>query len=115
MSDKFEMVRCVRGGRDCQEHRLVINRGFNESDSFLVNKEYSMSILTLKDAYYKTTDLQESACAQCADLFRCTITKSLESIHDDLFRMTRGLFGTKRYQSSYELVCNVLAEIKKEN
>jgi hypothetical protein len=115
MSDKFEMVKCLREGRDCQEHRLVINRGFNESDIFLINKEYSMSILTLKDAYYKTTELQESSCAQCAELFRCTIRKSLEYIYDDLHRMTKGFFGTKRYQSSYELVCNVLEEIKAEN
>ena len=115
MNDKFELVRCLREGRDCQEHRLFLNRGFNESDSFLINKEYDLSILTLKEAYYKTTELQETSCAQCANLFRCTITKSLESIQDDLYRMTRGFFGTKRFQSSYELVSNVLAEIKKEN
>ncbi len=115
MSDKIELISCQRGGKTCQEHRLFLNRGFNESESFLVNKEYSMSILTLKDAYYKTTELQETSCAQCANLFRCTIIKSLESIQDDLFRMTKGFFGTKRYQSSYELVCNVLEEIQKEN
>jgi hypothetical protein len=115
MSDKFEMVRCMREGKYCQEHRLAINKGFNESDNFLVNKEYSMSILTLKEAYYKTTELQETSCAQCAELFRCTITRSLESIYNDLRRMTEGFFGTKRYQSSYELVCSVLEEIKKEN
>ena len=114
MNDKIEIVRCLREGKDCEEHRVIINREFNESHSYLLNKEYSMSILALKSAYYKTHELKESSCINCAEMFRSTITESLECIHNDLHRMTNGFLRTNRFQSSYELAGIVLKEMKKQ-
>jgi len=112
MNDKIELISCPRQGTECQHHRVVINRDFHESQTFLLNKDYSNSILALKDAYHKTTELHTTSCHSCAELFRLSITKSLENIHADLHKMSTGMFGTKRFRSSLELAGVVLSEIK---
>ncbi|HEX7585413.1 MAG TPA: hypothetical protein VF373_12040 [Prolixibacteraceae bacterium] len=113
--DKIEFVSCVRLGKDCKEHRSVINKNYHESRKFLLNKDYPRSIEALKNAYYMTSDLQDSACSKCAELFRETITQSLEIIHEDLEKLSGSLFRGKQYQYSYGLATNVLREFKKES
>ena len=112
MNNKIELVSCLRNGSECREHRHFINLHFNDSLTYLQNKEYSRSILALKNAYLKTTELQTSPCVKCADIFRGAIIQSLEGIHKDLHKMTSGFFGTRRFQSSYELASVVLKEFK---
>jgi hypothetical protein len=112
--DKIELVRCSLGGHNCSEHRAVINKNILASRKFLLNKDYVSSIEALKEAYNKTSDLQETSCINCANLFRCMVTQSLENIHEDLHKMATGMFFRKRYQSSYELAKIVLAEFKGE-
>lgn len=114
MQDKFELVSCPSDGINCVEHRLVINKSFLESGKHLNNKDYQRSIEALKSAFYKTTELQETTCLKCAELFRLTITQSLEQIHADLEKMSKSFFYSKRYQSSYELACLVLEELKQK-
>ncbi len=111
---KIELVSCDLGGHKCSEHRAVINRKMLASRKFLLNKDYLRSIESIKEAYYITADLQENSCANCAKLFRCMLTQSLENIHDDLKQMSRGWFMTKRYQSSYKLATLVLEEFRKD-
>jgi hypothetical protein len=114
MNNKIELVSCLRNGDECAEHRFFINRHFNDSYDYLLNKDYSRSILALKSAYNKTNELQSSPCVKCAELFRDTITKSLEYIHQDLYKMSKSFFGARRFQSSFELAKVVLSEIKNE-
>jgi hypothetical protein len=114
MKDKFELEGCPREDERCKERRLLINREYNASHSHLQNKDYSRSILALKNAYEKTHELHETSCKGCAELFQSTITESLEYIHEDLYKMSTGLFGTKRFKSSFELAGVVLKEMKKQ-
>jgi len=112
MNEKIELLRCPMDGINCREHRRVINRDFYESQDYLLNKDYPRSILALKNAFHKTTELQKTSCLSCAELFRNTITQSLENIHDDLHLMSTGLFGHNRFHSSLKLAGNVLKEMK---
>ncbi|MDP2335177.1 MAG: hypothetical protein Q8N05_01780 [Bacteroidota bacterium] len=112
--DKIEIVGCPRGGKDCVVHLSAINKSFLASSRTMRNKEYARSIEALKDAFYKTDELQDSSCLKCAELFRSTITQSLENIHVDLQKMTGGLFFRKRYQYSYALATTALEEFKKK-
>jgi len=110
--NKLELVACPIGGHNCTEHRLIINKHLLASRNYHVNKDYNRSIEALKIAYNKTTDLQEPTCLNCALMFRCLVTQSLESIHDDLQKMASGLLFRKRFKSSYQLAKVVLAEFK---
>jgi len=113
--DSIELVRCPIGGINCTEHRMIINRNILASRKFLLNKDYPRSIEVLKEAYNKTSDLQMASCTNCARLFRCMVTDSLQNIHDDLQKMANGLLFRKRYKSSYDIARIVLAEFKKED
>lgn len=112
--DKIELVKCSMGGINCADHRSVINKKILASRKFLLNKDYQRSIEALKEAYYTTSDLQAATCINCARLYRCMVTETLENIHDDLKRMANGWLFPKRYQSSYEFASLVLEEFKKE-
>ncbi|MBA4411467.1 MAG: hypothetical protein Q8S54_04090 [Bacteroidota bacterium] len=114
MNDKIELLKCPKEGIGCEDHRLVINRDYCASQNYMHDKDYSRSILALKNAFHKTTELNETSCLNCARLFRSTITESLEYIHEDLLNMSTGILGTKRFQSSFELAVNVLMEMKRE-
>jgi hypothetical protein len=110
--NKIELVACPRGGHNCSEHRLIINKYLLASSNYHANKDYNRSIEALKIAYSKTTDLQEPTCLNCALMFRCLVTQSLESIHDDLQKMASGFLFRKRFKSSYQLAKVVLEEFK---
>lgn len=112
--NKIELVGCPRGGTNCREHRMIINRYLHASRKFHINKDYRRSIEALKVAYNKTTDLQDPTCLNCAKLFRCMVTQSMENIHDDLHKMANGLFFRNRFRSSYEFARIVLDEFKTE-
>jgi hypothetical protein len=112
--DKIELVKCAMGGINCVDHRAVINKKILASRKLFLNKDYQRSIEALKEAYYKTSDLQQASCINCARLYRCMVTDALETIHDDLKKMANGWLFPKRYQSSYELASVVLEEFKKD-
>jgi hypothetical protein len=114
MNGKIVLVNCPIENIECKKNRLVINRDFYASQNYFLNKDYHGSILALKNAYYKTTELHSTSCFNCAELFRSTITQSLEYIQEDLFKMSTGFFKAKRFQSSFELAGTVLEEMKKE-
>ena len=111
----IELESCPLEGKHCIEHRAFINRNMRVSLSHLLNKEYAQSIEELKSAYYKTTELNEPACLQCAQFFRSTIMRSMEHIQVDLHKMSTGLFKVKRFKPNLEEVNNVLKELKKES
>lgn len=110
--DKFELVDCPINGKPCAKHLMVINASFKESCMHLRNKDYPRSIEALKGAYYVAANFQETSCGKCNELFRTTITQTLENIRIDLYKMTTGFFSTKRFYSSYKMACIVSDEIR---
>jgi len=112
---KIELASCPRDKEECLNQLAIINKCFLESHRYHLNKDYRRSIEALKFAFNTTHEIQESSCLKCAELFRLTITQSLENIHEDLQKMITGWFRTKRYQSSFELATLVLGEFRKEN
>lgn len=110
--NKIELVSCQNGGKNCQQHLDLINEKFSVSGYYIRNKEYLKSIEELKVAFDATNELSGPTCEKCAALFRETITKSLENIQIDLFRMMRSRFRYRRYQTPYEHATKTLKELK---
>jgi len=108
--DKIELVSCPLKDIVCKGHLTEVNRNYLQSEQYHREKEFKKSIETLKSAFYKTTELMEHPCANCVQLFRSTIFKSMQNIHGELETMSKGIFGTKRYQSSYISADNALRE-----
>lgn len=111
--DKFEMVSCPARERFCINHLKEINRYYREFECYTQIKEYQNSISSLKNAFYKTTELKNSPCTGCAEFFQASIIQSLELTRNDIRRMSEGLFKTNRYDLSYAMVEKVLKELKK--
>lgn len=108
----IEMESCPIEATICIEPLALINEKMRISRTHLLDKNYLQAIEELKIAYHKTTELNQDSCLQCAKLFRSTITKSMEAIHEDLQKMTTGFFKAKRFNSSLELAASVLTEFK---
>jgi len=108
----IELESCHTGGIICTKPLSFINKKMRTSRTYWLNKDYHKAIEELKIAYHKTFEITESNCQTCAELFRSTIIKSLEAIHDDLLKMTSGIFKANRFKPSLELSSSVLAEIK---
>lgn len=113
--NKIELLSCPHTGKDCKDHLSLINQSFSESHIYKQNKNFQGSIEALKNAFEKTNELQDLSCSTCAEFFRSTIALSLENMHDELNEMSTGIFGRKRYQSSYKAAGNVLKEFRKAN
>lgn len=112
--DKIELLVCNTGSQNCKEHLLIINKCYIESNNYHFESDYNKSIESLKDAFLRTCDLHEDSCVKCAEFFRSTITKSLENINSELYKLTSGFISNNRYLKSYEKSCAVLNEFKKE-
>ena len=108
----IELVSCPKGEEFCTEHLKFINQKMRLSHAYWVNKNFPQAIEELRKAYCKTAEINSPACIQCADLFRSTIIKSLESTHKDLRSMTSGFMKAKRYKSDFEFATKVLDELK---
>jgi len=109
-TNKIELVSCPLRDVICKGHLNEVNNNYLQSEQYHREKEFKKSIETLKSAFYKTTELVEHPCANCVQLFRSTIFKSMENIHGELETMSKGFFGSKRYQSSYISADNALRE-----
>ena len=112
--NKIELLSCNSGAKQCKEHLKIINKCYSEANNYHFEKDYLNSIESLRSAFLNTTSLNEVSCVKCANLFRSTITQSIENINGELQKLTTGLFRKKRYQMSYRVSCEVLDEIRKE-
>jgi hypothetical protein len=110
---KIELLTCQEGGKRCKDHLVLINQKYSIAHELLSEKDYMNSIKALKDAFYISSELRETSCLKCAELFRSTITQSLENINLELQALTSGFLKKKRYIPSYIESCNVLEELKK--
>ncbi len=110
--DKIELLGCSCKDMTCRKQLLLVNKCYVESEHYYREKDFKRSIDILKSAFYSTLELTEIPCSKCAMVFRSTITESLENIHSELKKMSTGLFGYKRFQSSYLMADHVLKELK---
>lgn len=110
--DKIELVSCPRKKMICREHLSAVNKCFVQSEQYFIDKEFQRSIEILKSAFYKTTELDEPVCSNCAKLFRSTINDTMENMHYELEKMTSGFFGNKRYKSTCQQAAIVLEEFE---
>ncbi|WP_299576312.1 hypothetical protein [uncultured Sunxiuqinia sp.] len=108
----IQLDSCPQNGKNCATHREKINECLVNSFHHFSHREYDFSINELKIAFDKTKELEKSTCTSCAKLFRTRITASMEQIHDELHKMTTGLFKSKRYKPSFEYATVVIQEFK---
>jgi hypothetical protein len=110
--ETIELISCPLKEMMCEVHLSDVHKSYLESEHYRREKDFYMSIETLKNAFNKTKELMEHPCTKCTQLFRSNIIESMETIHTDLSKMSKGLFGKKRYQSSYNKVDSFLKEIE---
>lgn len=114
ISDKIEYT-----GNDeaiekiCMKYLPAINEYFRESDRFYRDKNFDRSIEALKNAYDLAGEITEEKGQQCSLFFQATVIQSLENIHNELDRMSRGLFATRKYQPQFENADRLLKRIRK--
>src|SRR5690554_6270016 len=107
---KLELLGCPFSGEKCKQQLTVINSNYLKSSEYQREKNYRQAIILLKNAYESADELHQPSCVKCADLFRSTIAQSLKNIHDELRKMTTGIFRNKRYHSVYIEAANILKE-----
>jgi len=110
--NKNELVNCPLREIMCKEHHSAINKNFLESEQYRKELDFTNSIDTLKIAFNRTTDLMLLPCTKCAQQFRSTIIESMENIHSELGKKTKGIFGKKCYTASYNKAESVLKEFE---
>lgn len=113
--NKVELLGCPYNGKNCNKQLAVINKNYFDSTRYQKEKNYLKAIHMLRSAYRKTNELQQSSCAGCAELFRETINTSMENIHNDLRKMTTGVFRNKRYHEVYLEAAKALKEFDRSN
>jgi hypothetical protein len=109
--NKIELVHCPNDKKECVKQLPEINRYFQESHQGRMDKDYLKAIEALQHAFDITWDIQESACAECAELFRSTIVSSMKIIYSDLKDLTSGWFSNKKYKPAFEKATQVLEEM----
>jgi hypothetical protein len=109
---KFDHVSCRFNGTRCKSALASINQNYTEYNYYRSIKAYSQSIIVLKNAFNKTSEINKPACKKCAEYFRATITESLEDVHSELKKMSTGIFKTKRHNLSYIEATNTLIDFK---
>ncbi len=110
--DTIELVSCPLKEMMCKVHLSDVNKSYLESEQYRREKDFHRSIETLKIAFYKIKELMEHPCTKCTQIFHSNIIESMETIHSDLSKMSKGLFGKKRYLPSYNKVDSFLKKIE---
>lgn len=111
-SDKIEFTGCKMSGHSCLNYLPKINDHFRESDLFYGDRDFNRAIDALEKAWYEAGELKDPDCQRCSLFFQATVIQSLENIHSELESMTKGIFGTKRYQSCYLKADGLLKRIR---
>ncbi len=114
IQEKVELVDCPLKEIMCETHLTIIYTSFLESEKNRLEKNFDLSIETLKSAFYKTSELLNHPCTRCATHYRLNIIESLENIHNELGQMSKGILTNNRYQSSFLKADKILKELKCE-
>jgi len=112
INNKIEILNCPLKIILCSGHLSEVNKCFLDSEQYHKEKNFERSIEMLKSAFFKTTELTDHPCAKCALLFRSVIINSMQNIYNELGQMSKGIFGTKRYQLSYLSAESALKEFE---
>jgi transposase-like protein len=110
--EKIELAICPLKEMMCKVHLSSVHKTFLESEKYRREKDFPRTIDTLKNAFNKTTELMGHPCTKCTQLYRSNIIESLESIHEELGKLSKGIFGNKRYKLSYINADNMLREFE---
>ena len=110
--DKIEFTGCDMEEKNCLNYLPEINDYFRKSDKFYKNRDYAGSIEALEKAYNKAQEIKQPACFNCALFFQATVVHSVECIHNDLEKMSKGIFATRQHQVYYVKADNLLNKIK---
>ena len=108
----IELVNCPQGGKSCAEQLRIINKSMLASRQHLINKDYPLTFKELKTAFYKTSELKEAQCYNCAKLFRASIIRSMENIQRDMGKKPGGFLANKKLKPDYILASELLDELK---
>jgi hypothetical protein len=111
-NDTIELVRCPLKERLCDNQLKIINEKMGLAQTHWINKDFAKAIEELRVAFYATNELSTTSCVQCVALFRATIIKTLEALHEDLRQITTGFFKAKRHQNGYKLATSILDELR---
>jgi hypothetical protein len=111
---KVELVSCPIKMIMCNVHLSVLNSDIIESEVHHKKKDYGRSIESLKSAFEKSNTLLNHPCLSCADHYRFKIFESLENIHDELEKKSKGFFSKRKYKRSYMEAKKVLLQLTKE-
>ncbi len=109
---KIELVSCPLREMMCKFHLSAVNKSYLESEQYRKQKDFHRSIEMVKTAFNKTLELMEHPCTRCIKHYHSNIIDSLEKIHGELEEISTGIFGNKRYQSSYLQSIKVLKEFE---
>jgi hypothetical protein len=109
---KIELVHCPFHCANCQSFLYEINRLFHESEQYQIDKDYQFAVMSLKKAFEKTYEPVEPGEQQCSGQIRVIISKSLENIHQELKRMTKGFFRRGSYKGSCSMAEETIKEFK---
>ncbi len=111
--DKFSLINCSINGFYCKSDILPeINRLYNESETYRINREYLESIELLRLAYQQTRKLEHSECAVCVSFFQHNIQQTLELMHKELINMSKGIFSRNRHQHAFQKIDEVVRNLK---
>jgi len=112
--DHIKLDFCAEGGNKCRNQMALMNEDLLLARRLIENKEFTRGIKLIEEAYNSTFELKEQQCLGCADLFRATITHSLNTMIQDLEQMTKGFLGSKKFLPEVERAKKVLQELKEK-
>jgi hypothetical protein len=107
-----ELVSCPLREMICNVHLTAINNNLIESEKLRKEKDFNNSIETLRNAFQKSSELLNHPCTSCAQHFRTKIFESLENIHDELEKKSKGVFNGKKNKLIYNRSKSLLKEFE---
>jgi hypothetical protein len=110
----IELVSCPIRMVMCNVHLTEINTSLMQAEAHRKEKDYASSIQLLRKAFEKSNDLLNHPCRFCAQHYRFKIYESLEYIHDELAKKSKGFFSKRSYKTSYSEAKDTLRQFEEE-
>lgn len=109
----IELENCPRGGNNCENLRNDLNNDLLLSRQYLEDKQYVKAAQLQMKCFQLTFGLNAKPCVKCAGLFRQFIKNSLNETHNELTRLTTGLFRRRALIPVRDQIKSVLEEMDK--
>lgn len=111
IKEKIELADCPLKVMMCEVHLTSIYLSLLETEKYRTLKKYEKSIETLKNAFDKTTELQNNPCTKCANHYRSNIIEKMETIIDEIRNNSNGIFRKKIQHPTYIKALEILREM----